>query len=469
MVKDIDFMKNTKIGKLLFKLAVPTILAQIVNLLYMEVDRIMIGQMPEVGGVALTGVGVCLSVLIIVMSFASLCSVGGASRAAIFLGKGDKDSAEKTLGNSATALLLSGALLTAVFEIFGEDLLMLFGASETTIPYAWDYMQYYALGILAVHFTLGLNAYITAQGFTKVSMLTVVIGAVLNIILDPIFIFVFGLGVKGAAIATVISQTVSAVWVICFLFGKKTVIKLRPRYFKLQSAIILPTLALGLAPFIMTFTESVLGICFNVNLLQYGGDIAVGAMTIFMSLSQFIQMPLIGLSQGAQPIMSYNKGAKQPDRMKQVFTLLIVAAMCYSLLMWGLVMIMPKTFARLFTSNIDIIEYVGKMVRVFLACGGLFSAQIVCQQMFVALGKAKESLFIALLRKVILLIPLIFVMPLIMPQNPELAILLAEPIADFISVVITVTFFTVVFKKDLAQIRSELAVQAPNEPQNSAE
>lgn len=451
----LDLLKNTKVSKLLFKLAVPTIVAQIVNLLYMEVDRIMIGHIPVIGGDALTGVGVCLSVLIIVMSFSSLCSVGGASRAAIFLGKGDKESAEKTLGNCALALIISGLLMIVIFEWKGRELLLLFGASDITIDYAWDYMKIYALGALSVHLTLGLNRFITTQGFAKTSMLTVIIGAVLNLILDPLFIFVFNMGVKGAALATIISQTVSAIWVVLFLIGNKTVLKIKLKNFKLESRIILPALSLGLAPFIMNFTESILGICFNISLLKYGGDTAVGAMTIFMSLSQFIILPLIGLSQGAQPIMSYNKGAKLPERMKETLKLLLMVAMTYSFVIWGLIMITPRTFAQLFTDSEQIIVYVEKMIRVFLACGGLFSAQIVCQQMFVALGKAKESLFIALLRKVIILIPLIYIMPLIFTQNQQLAVLLAEPLADLISVIITVIFFGVVFKKELNSLRTQ--------------
>lgn len=454
----VTILGSASIGSLLFKLAVPTIVAQLVNLLYMEVDRIMIGHIEVIGGVALTGVGVCLSVLLIVMAFASLCSVGGASRSAIFLGQGDKESAEQTLGNCATALVVSGVLLTVILEVFGRNLLLLFGASDVTIEYAWEYLRIYALGCLAVHLTLGLNAFITTQGFAKTSMLTVIIGAALNLILDPIFIFVFDWGVKGAAYATVLSQLVSAIFVIAFLLSKRTVLKIKWKNMVPRSAILMPALALGLAPCIMHFTESILGICFNISLLKYGGDTAVGAMTIFMSLTQFMSMPVIGLSQGAQPIMSYNKGARKPERMKQTLRLLLISAWTYSMIVWACIMFMPETFAQLFTDSQDIIHYVGRMAPVFLACTGVFASQIVCQQMFVALGKAKESLFIALLRKVILLIPLIYLMPTFIPSNPQYAVLLAEPIADAISIVVTVVFFLIVFGKEIKNLSQPLPI-----------
>lgn len=317
MDKDKEFLGTEKIGKLLFRLAVPTVIAQIVNMLYNIVDRIYIGHIPGEGSAALTGVGVCMPIIMIISAFAALVSAGGAPRASISLGKGDKDGAEKIQGGCFLLQLILSVLLTAVLLIWDRKLLLMFGASENTIDYAVAYMDIYAVGTIFVQLTLGLNAFITAQGFAKTGMLTVIIGAAANIVLDPLFIFVFDMGVRGAAVATVISQGVSCVWAVCFLLSKKTGLKIRLKNMRLSLKIIMPCIALGLATFIMQASESVISVCFNSSLLKYGGDIAVGAMTILTSVMQFAMLPLQGIGQGAQPIMSYNYGARNPDRVKK--------------------------------------------------------------------------------------------------------------------------------------------------------
>ena len=314
-----EFLGTEPIGKLLFKLAVPSVIAQIVNMLYNIVDRIYIGHIPGSGSLALTGVGVCLPIIMVVSAFAALVGSGGAPRASIFMGKDDMDSAEKILGGCFTVQIIISAILTAILLLFGRSMLLVFGASENTIDYAVDYMSIYAVGTIFVQMTLGMNMFITAQGFSKTSMLTVTIGAVCNIILDPIFIIGLGMGVKGAALATIISQAVSCSWVLTFLTGKKTFLRIKKENLKPAPSIILPCLALGLSTFVMQSSESVISVCFNSSLLKYGGDLAGGAMTILTSTMQFAMLPLQGIGQGAQPIMSYNYGAKKVDRMKKSF------------------------------------------------------------------------------------------------------------------------------------------------------
>ncbi len=310
------------IGKLLFDMAYPAIVAQLVNVLYNIVDRMYIGHIPGIGAQALTGVGVTLPLIMAITAFTSLISMGGAPRAAIRMGRGEPQEAEKILGNCLVALVILAGVLTATLLLFGEKLLMLFGASQFTISYALDFMNVYAWGTLFVQLALGLNAFITAQGFAKISMLTILSGALLSIILDPIFIFTFGLGVKGAALANVIAQAISAAWVIHFLTGRKTILKIRKQYLRNDFKVFLPCLALGLSPFIMQLTECLLAITFNSSLQKYGGDLAVGAMTILSSIMQIAMLPLTGLTQGAQPIISFNYGAGNPARVKKTFLLL---------------------------------------------------------------------------------------------------------------------------------------------------
>ena len=435
------------IGKLLRRLAIPTITAQLVNMLYNLVDRIYIGHIPEIGTAALTGVGVCMPIIMLVSAFAAMAAMGGAPRASIQMGKGDNAAAERIMGACAALLACISLALTAVLTIWNRPLLMMFGASENTITYATRYMGTYALGTIFVQMTLGLNAYITAQGFSKVSMLTVLIGAVLNTILDPIFIFVLGMDVQGAALATIISQAVSCLWVVKFLTGPKTTLRLRLPMIRLDWQILGPCVALGLAPFIMQSTESALAVCFNSSLLRYGGDVAVGTMTILTSIMQFVMLPLSGLSQAASPIISFNFGAKKFDRVKQGFWMLVKSAAVYSAVMWLMLMIAPQVFVGLFTPDQALIAYAVPCVRIYMAASLLFSVQLSCQQTFVALGNAKCSLFLACLRKLILLIPLIYVMPAVLPGDKVSAVFMAEPVADIIAVTCTVILFAREYRK----------------------
>ena len=449
MNTDKEFLGHEPIGKLLMKLALPTVSAQIINMLYNIVDRIYIGHIPEVGATALTGVGVCMPLIMIVSAFAALIGYGGAPRASIFMGQNDKDSAEKTLGNCFTSQLIISVLLTLALLIWNRDLLLAFGASENTIQYSVAYMNIYAIGTIFVQITLGMNAFITAQGFAKTGMLSVLIGAVSNIILDPIFIFAFKMGVRGAALATIISQAISCSWVVIFLLGKKTYLKIKKQNLALQANIILPSLALGLSSFIMQASESVIFVCFNSSLLKYGGDIAVGAMTILTSVMQFAMLPLQGLGQGAQPIISYNFGARNPQRVKSAFKLLLKANLCYSTVLWALVMLFPQLFAAMFTNSEQLIDFTKTALRIYMACMLLFGIQMACQMTFTSLGNTKASIMVAVMRKFILLIPLIYILPQIFPQFKTTAVYLAEPVADFLAVCFTSILFTFQFKKSL--------------------
>lgn len=446
------------IGKLLFQLALPAITAQIINLLYNLVDRMYIGHIPKVGALALTGVGVTLPVIMIIAAFAALIGSGGAPRASIFMGQKDPDKAEETLGNSVTALVIISITLTIIFQIFSEPILMVFGASTETVQYAKEYMNIYVWGTIFVQIALGLNLFITSQGFAKVSMKTVIIGAVLNIILDPIFIFGFGMGVKGAALATVLAQAVSAIWVLRFLLGNQTHLKIKKKYLKLNKKIILPVLALGVSPFIMQATESLIAVCFNTSLLKFGGNVAVGAMTILTSCMQFSLLPLMGLTQGMQPIVSFNYGARNVDRVKKAFRLTLISAVSYTGFLWVLFMVCPGVFARIFTSDPVLIEYTIWALRIYMAVTGIFGIQIACQQTFIALGNAKVSLFLAVLRKILILIPMIFVLPFFF-ENKSFAVFLAEPVTDFIAVSVTITMFTFHFKKAMKQIECPQNIQ----------
>lgn len=452
MKEDKDFLAKEPIGRLLLKLALPTIAAQIINMLYNIVDRIYIGHIKGVGALALTGVGVCMPIIMIVTAFAALVGNGGAPRASIFMGKGENDAAEKTLGNCFTLQIMISVVLTAVLLIWNRDLLMAFGASENTIEYAVSYMNIYAVGTIFVQLTLGMNAFITAQGFAKTGMLSVLIGAVANIILDPIFIFGFGLGVRGAALATIISQATSCTWVLLFLFGKKTVLKIRVKNMGLQKKIILPSIALGLATFIMQASESVISVCFNSSLLKYGGDIAVGAMTILTSVMQFAMLPLQGLGQGAQPIISYNYGAKNVERVKNAFWLLLKVSLSYAVLLWAFIMIFPQGFAGMFTSDPELLIFTKTALRIYTACLFLFGIQMACQMTFTSLGKAGSSIIVAVMRKFVLLIPLIYIMPVILSNKKDIAVYMAEPIADFFAVSFTAVLFFFQFRKCMRQI-----------------
>lgn len=448
-----NFLGTEPIGKLLLKLSIPTVIAQLINMLYNIVDRIYIGHIPGDGSLALTGVGVCMPVIMIVSAFAALISSGGAPRASICMGKQDNESAEKILGNCFLLQVIISFLLTAVLLIWSENLLLAFGASENTIRYATDYMRIYAFGTLFVQLTLGMNAFITAQGFTTISMVSVLIGAICNITLDPIFIFAFHMGVKGAALATVISQAVSTVWVVLFLCGKKTQLHLREKYMRLESKVIIPCVTLGLATFIMQASESVITVCFNSSLLRYGGDIAVGAMTILTSVMQFAMLPLQGIGQGAQPISSYNYGAKNADRVKKTFRLLLITCLAYSVSLWAAVQLVPRVFVSIFTSDASLVTFTAPMLKIYLGGLFLFGIQIACQMTFTSLGKAVNSIVVAVVRKFVLLLPLIYIMPHVV-SNPTAGVYMAEPIADVIAVTFTSVLFAVQFKKALAEIRN---------------
>ena len=429
-----------RIGGLLFKLALPAILAQVINLLYNLVDRMYIGHIAEVGSVALTGLGVTMPFIMCVSAFAALVSMGGAPRASIMMGRGNKEEAERILGNCTSMLVLVAVIVTMVSQIWGQDILLLFGASESTLPYAWAYMQIYSLGTIFVQLALGLNAFINAQGFARIGMLTVVIGAVCNIILDPIFIFGLHMGVRGAALATILSQGVSCVWIVRFLLGKETTLRIRKGNLKIRPKTVGPCIALGVAPFIMQFTESVLNICFNTSLLKYGGDVAVGAMTILSSVMQMSMLPIQGLTQGAQPIIGFNYGAKKMDRVKKTFRLLLVSCVAFTAVIWLICMILPQAFILIFTDQAELIAFTKWAIRIYMAVSVIFGVQISCQQTFIALGNAKTSVFLALLRKVILLIPLIYILPAFM-EDKLMAVFLAEPVADVIAVTTTSILF----------------------------
>lgn len=448
MSENKSMLGTEPIGKLLLKLAVPTVVAQLINMLYNIVDRIYIGHMPGDGSLALTGVGVCMPIIMIISAFAALISSGGAPRASIYMGKEDNESAEKILGGCFTLQFIISAVLTAILLIWNEDLLLMFGASENTIGYATDYMDIYAVGTVFVQLTLGMGAFITAQGFAKEGMMTVIIGAVSNIILDPIFIFGCKIGVKGAALATIISQAVSCVWVLTFLLGKKTCLKLKRNNMKVDGKLVFPCVALGLSAFIMQSSESLISVCFNSSLLKYGGDIAVGAMTILTSVMQFAMLPMQGIAQGAQPISSYNYGAKNAARVKKTFQLLITICLVYSFIIWAVIMAFPTVFAGIFTPDTVLIEFTAKALRIYCAVLCIFGIQIACQMTFVSTGNAPCSIIVAIVRKFILLLPLIYLMPQIIP-NTTMGVYMAEPVADLIAVTFTAILFAVQFKKSL--------------------
>ena len=433
-------MGTGSVKKLMVKMAVPALIGQVVNLLYNIVDRIYIGHLPEIGGAALTGVGLFTPILMLITAFAMLAGAGGAPRAAIAMGQGNKDKAEQILGNCFSVLMILAVILTGVFYFTCPMLLRWFGASEATLPYAVQYARIYVLGSVFVLTVMGMNTFITTQGFAKISMLTTVIGAVINIVLDPIFMFVFHMGVRGAAIATVLSQAVSALWILRFLTGKQTILRLKTENMKLIPSVILPCLGLGISSFIMISTESILSISFTTSLAKFGGDVAVGAMTVLTSINQLVTMPLSGICQGGQPLISYNYGAGKLDRVKEAFFCQFGVCVAYTTVFWGMLMLLPNVFAGIFTNDTALVGYTAWAIRIFLACGFSVGFQISCQQAFMALGQAKISLLMALLRKVILLIPLIFILPQFFADK-AFAVFLAEPVADITAAAVTTFMF----------------------------
>lgn len=441
-------MGSGSIPKLFAQLAIPAVVAQIINLLYNIVDRIYIGHIPEVGASALTGVGLFMPILMLINAFAMLAGAGGAPLASIAMGQKDIDKAEKIVANCFSLLLIFAAALTIIFYIFAPSLLQLFGASDITLPYAVKYARIYILGSVFVLIVMGMNPFITTQGFAKISMLTTIIGAIINIVLDPIFIFVFDMGVAGAALATVISQAVGAVWILRFLTGKQTILRLKKENMKLIPAIFKPCLGLGISTFVMLSTESLLSISFTSSLARYGGDLAVGAMTIINSICQLVTMPLQGFCQGGQPIISFNYGAGNTERVKKTFSLMFGICLSYATLFWILSMAFPGLFASIFTGDSALVEYASWALRIYMAGIFAFGCQISCQQSFMALGQAKISLFLACLRKIILLIPLIFILPNFF-ENKVFAVFLAEPVSDILAAIVTAIAFFSQFNKIL--------------------
>ena len=441
-------LATAPVGPLLLKMAIPTITANLIHVLYNMVDRMFIGHIPDVGPDALTGVGVCLPLTVIVMAFAALAGSGGAPRASILMGQGKPEDAQKILGNCATAIVIMGLILMCMQWIFGKNLLYLFGASDVTIAYAWDYLKIYSAGSVFVLISCGLNSFITAQGFTKISMISVIIGALSNIVLDALFILVLNMGVEGAALATVIAQFLSSVWIIRFLRGSKSALRIQKKNLKINRKVYLPCVALGLSPFVMQSTEGLITICFNTSLLQYGGDIAVGAMTILASVMQLSMLPLTGITQGAQPIISYNYGAGNTDRVKKTFFLTFRACMIFALVIWALSMFTPQVFIGIFTSDAALASYTEKAIHIYMATAIVLGVQVSCQQTFLALGKAKISLFLAALRKIFLLIPLIYIVPHFV-ESKDMGVFLAEPIADTIAALSTATAFIIIFRKTI--------------------
>ncbi|MCI8364853.1 MAG: MATE family efflux transporter [Eubacterium sp.] len=433
--------------RLMMSMGIPTLVAQIINLLYNIIDRIYIGHIPEVGATALTGVGLALPMIVIISAFSAFVGAGGAPLSAIALGRGEKKEAERILGNGFSLLLIFSAFLMILFFIIKRPVLFLIGASDATFPFADEYMTIYIFGTLFVQISLGMNPYITAQGCSRTAMLSVLIGAVLNIALDPLFIFGFGMGIRGAALATVISQFVSAVWVLWFLTRKERAMGIRKNYLKIRGKIVAKIMSLGVAPFIMQATESFISIVMNSGLQRYGGDMYVGTLTIMQSVMQFVSIPVSGFTQGVQPIMSYNFGAGNTERVKKTYFTMLGIVMSYTILLTISIMAAPGVFARMFTDSSELILLVEKIMPVFV-CGMLvFGVQMSSQTTFLALGQAKISLFIALLRKVILLIPLAIILPKL--TGDVMFIYYAEPISDVTSALTCGILFACLFGKIL--------------------
>ena len=439
--KDVsEQLASAPVTPLLLRLAIPTILAQLVNLLYNIVDRIYIGHMPVVGDIALTGVGLCFPVIYLLSAFAALLGQGCAPRAAIAMGRGDNDEAERILGTCFTSLIVTALLLTAAFQLWGEELLWLFGASDDTIGYALPYMRVYAAGSLFVMLALGMNLFITTQGYTTFSMITVVIGAVLNIVLDPVFIYAFDMGVAGAAWATILSQAVSAAFAVAFFFGKRTKLRLKKAYLLPKPRILGPVLALGFAPFVMQATEALVNVAFNSSLQAYGGDIPVGCMTVSSTIMQMFWLPSQGIGQGAQPIISYNFGAGNIERVRKAFMTMLVVSIIFIGAGWLAVMLFPGFFIRIFNDSPALVEMGSWTLRVYLAAFFLMALQMSIQQVFVSVGRAKSAVVVASVRKLVLLVPLIYILPHFF-EDKVFAVFLAEPVSDFFSVLTATILF----------------------------
>lgn len=439
-------LATESIGKLFFRLAVPAVVAQVINVLYNIIDRVYIGHIPKVGAIALTGVGVTMPIILAISAFASLVSMGGAPRTAMMMGENNYKSAEETLGTCTCSLIFISIFITVIMFVFGKDILQSFGTSDNTISYALGYIQIYSVGTIFVQLSLGLNAFIITQGYGVTSMLTVLIGAVTNIILDPIFIFALNMGVRGAALATIISQAVSSIWVVGFLCSKKSILHLKMKYLKINPKLLLPCIALGFSPFLMQLTENVVAISFNVALLKYGGDIAVGAVSILCSIMNFTMLLIVGLTQGAQPILSYNLGAGNKKRVKRTFYLLLLSCVIGSASIWTLCIFGSKFVASIFTDQPKLIDYTAWSLKIYMSMSAIFGVQIACQYSLVALNQAPIAIFLSIYRKILLLIPLIYLLPYFF-SNKAMAVFLAEPIADTLAVCTTSVFFFIKFRK----------------------
>ena len=446
MKDDNDLLAVMPVPKAFLRLALPAVAAQLINILYNLVDKMFIGHIQGVGKQALAGVGVTAPVILAISAFAALVSMGGAPKASIFMGKDDNEQAEKVMGCCTWMLIILSVALTGIMLIFGKTILQLFGASDDTITYATDYMNIYCLGTLFTQLTLGLNAFITAQGKTLISMCNVAVGAATNIVLDAILINGLGMGVKGAALATVISQGVSTCFVIHYLIKPESKLKLRLKNIHFDKKLLLPCILLGTSPALMQLTENMVAISFNTSLQKYGGDMAVASMSILNSIMQFVMLLLPGLVQGAQPLLSYNLGAKNISRAKKTFRLLLVCCVSGSFLIWLVCMTVPAAVASVFTSDTALIAYTEKSMRVYLAMLLIYGIQVACQYSFVALDQAKKAIFLTIWRKIILLIPLIFILPRIL-SGSAMGVYLAEPIADTIAVCTTAPMFFCYYRK----------------------
>ena len=449
MTQQNDFSKGN-IPRTITRLAIPMILAMLVNALYSVVDRIYIGHLSGVGQTALTGIGLCYPITMAIAAFSYLVGNGGGPLTSILRGAKDDEGAEKVLGNSITLLVLFGILVPLICFLIQKPVLYLFGASDATYPYAREYITIYLSGSLPVMLTLGLNPFLNAQGFTRTGMMTVLIGAVCNILLDPLFIFVFGMGVRGAAIATVISQTVSAIWVIAFLLGKKNLIRVRKQFLRLQRDVSMRIMGLGVSTFIMNLTEAAISAVFNASLSRFGGDIYVTVMTVATSVSQLVFMPLSGFAQGAQPVTGYNYGAREYTRVKQCFWFLVKASVTYAVLAWLVLMIFPRQLIGIFNNDPTLMETAIPMFRVFFCMNFIMSLQMSAQNTFVAMGEAKKATFFALYRKVMLLIPLILILPRI--GFGITGVFAAEPVADTISALTCFTTFLLTAYRKLGRM-----------------
>lgn len=447
--KNDEMLANEPVGRLILKLAVPTVLAQLVNLLYNIMDRVYVGRIPGVGSLALAGLGVTFPIIMLISAFAALIGMGGAPRASIAMGKGDNEGAEKIMGNCTLLLIILAVVLSAVFMATKDKILLAFGASENTLPYATDYISIYLIGTIFVQLALGLNMFITNQGFSKTSMATVCIGAVLNIVLDPIFIFGLNMGVKGAALATIISQAVSCIWVVKFLTGKRTILKIRFKNMRLDKKIVGLIVSLGISPFVMQATECLIQLTFNNGMLKYGNDMYVALMSIFFSITQLIWLPVQGLAQGAAPVISYNYGAENMKRVKRAFGILFICSFAFSFILIAVLEIFPQIFIGIFTSDANLIGLGKNALRLFMAGMAFMGMQSACQQTFLALGEAKISLFLAIERKLILLLPLAIILPYIGGLGIW-GLFLAEPVSDIAAVATTVTMFAFKSRKLMA-------------------